>query len=266
LAAVGGKVGWGKNLRLRRCSVTEQDRDLWDQHPVKLAPFGYATVRVEEGSGPSAPEVAVGELTDKSVTLRWKPVSGARQYNVYRGDGVDFVPDVYHLVTTTCEMCFTDDWLKAGTSYYYRVAGVDANAWQGILSEAMRGTTHVKGSSPPAKVGSAYTGLITAPRAWRGDRPDMLYLLWGQNADSDLSHYELYRSETPDFQLGEKTFLAKVAPGPYVVVPFEDQGLKPHTTYYYRVRAVDRDGHKGQPSEVCRGVTREAALGGQNIE
>jgi phosphodiesterase/alkaline phosphatase D-like protein len=44
---------------------------------------------------------------------------------------------------------------------------------------------------------------------------------------------------------------------PYVVVPFEDKGLKPHTTYYYRVRAVDRDGHKGAPSEVCLGVTRE---------
>ena len=42
-----------------------------------------------------------------------------------------------------------------------------------------------------------------------------------------------------------------------IITRFEDKGLKPHTVYYYRVRAVDRDGHKGQPSSVCRGVTRE---------
>jgi len=134
---------------------------------------------------------------------------------------------------------------------------VAADSRRGALSQEVQGTTRAEGDSPPAKVGTAYTGLISDPRAWRGDEPDMLYLQWGQNTESDLSHYELYRGDTPDFEINETTFLAKVQPGPYVVVPFEDKGLKPHTAYYYRVRAVDRDGHKGQPSQVCRGVTRE---------
>ncbi len=225
-------------------------------------------LRIEEqGPVPPAPEIAVGEISDKSVTLRWAAVPGARQYNVYRGQDADFAPDEYHLLVTTRQTQFTDDWLKAGTAYHYRVAAVDAESRQGAPSDPVYGTTKAAGDSPPAKVGTAYSsGLISDPRAWRGDEPDILYLQWGQNMESDLSHYELYRGATSDFELNETTFVAKVEPGPYVVVPFEDKGLQPHTAYYYRVRAVDRDGHKGPPSEVCRGVTREVALYGKDIE
>jgi len=265
--ATGIRVGWGQDLRLTRCSLTEQDRGAVDQPALGLAPFGYATLRIEEqGPVPPAPEIAVEELSDKSVTLRWTPVPGARQYNLYRGDDAEFAPDEYHLLTTTRQTHFTDDWLKAGTAYRYRVAAVNADARQGAVSERVQGATRARGDSPPAKVGTVYTGLISDPRAWRGDEPDTLYLQWGQNIEPGLSHYELYRSETGDFELNETTFLAKVEPGPYVVVPYEDKGLRPHTAYYYRVRAVDRDGHKGPPSEVCRGVTREIVVRRQDIE
>lgn len=252
------KTGWGTNLRATRCSITEQDRETLDQQGLPLAPFGYSTVRFEESELlPSAPEVTLGEPSDKSIMLHWKPVPKAKQYHLYRGDHADFVPDVYHLLATTCQTQFVDDWLSPGTTYYYRVAAVTADTRQGAVSERVRGTTSAEDSSPPAKVGTAYTGLISAPRAWRGDTPDRLYLLWGQNTESDLSHYELFRSETPECEPGEKAFVATVPPGPYVVVPFEDMGLKPHTAYYYRIRAVDRAGHKGVPSDVCVGVTRE---------
>ncbi len=256
--AVGVKIGWGKDLRLTSCSLTEQDRGALDQPTLGLAAFGYATLRIEgQGPVPPAPKIGVEEISDKSVTLSWPAVPGARQYHVYRGDDAEFVADEYHLLATTRQTQFTDDWLKAGTAYHYRVAAVNADVRQGAVSDPVHGRTSVEGDSPPAKVGAAYTGLVSAPRAWRGDEPDVLYLQWGRNIEPDLSHYELYRGERPDFELNETAFLAKVEPGPYVVVPFEDRGLQPHTAYYYRVRAVDRDGHKGQPSEVCRGLTRE---------
>ena len=256
--AVGVNVGWGRDLRLTRCSVTEQDREVLERPTLRLAPFGYATVRLEEqGPAPSAPQLAVGECSDRAVALHWEALPGMRHYNVYRGEHADFAPDEYHLLATTDHAHFTDDWLNRGTTYHYRVAAVDPDARQGTVSRPVQGTTRAEGDSPPAKVGTTYTGLISDPRAWRGDELDILYLQWGQNVEPDLSHYELYRGETPDFELNENTFRAKVEPGPYVVVPFADKGLKPHTAYYYRVRAVDRDGHRGQPSEVCRGVTRE---------
>jgi hypothetical protein len=106
-------------------------------------------------------------------------------------------------------------------------------------------------------VGAAYSGLISAPRAWRGDTSDMLYLQWGQNRESDLSHYELHRGTKPDFAVGAESLLAKVEPGLCVTVQYEDKGLKTHTAYYYHVLAIDRDGHASEPSEVCEGITRE---------
>jgi hypothetical protein len=134
---------------------------------------------------------------------------------------------------------------------------VNAGAQQGAISAAVQAVTAAKGDSPPAKVGSHYTGLISAPRAWRGDTSDMLYLQWGQNRESDVSHYELHRGEKPDFVVGPASLIAKVQPGPYAVVPCEDKGLKTHSTYYYRVLAVDRDGHASEPSDVFEGTTRE---------
>lgn len=256
--AANVRAGWGKNLTRTRCSVTEGDRDVLNDSTLDLTPFGYTTLRFEERSPvPPSPDVKVDACSDKSVTLSWAPVAGARQYHVYRGEDASFRADEFHLIATTLRPEFTDDWLDAGTKYCYRVGSVAANASQGAVSEPVSATTAAEGDSPPAKVGSVTTGLISDPRAWRGDEPDVMYLQWGQNQESDLHHYELYRGDRPDFEPDETTLVAKVEPGPYVVVPYEDRGLKPHTTYYYRVRAVDKDNHEGQMSEVCPGTTRE---------
>ncbi len=254
----GLELGWGEDARLTRCSIIEKDRDVLRRPTFRLAPFGYATLRIEQqGPLPAAVKLVAGPCSDKSVTLRWSPVAEARQYYIYRGERADFTPDAYHLLATTRQTSHTDDWLSPGATYHYRVAAATADARQGAVSEAVHATTRAAGDSPPAKVGLIYTGLITTPRAWRGDDPDTLYLQWGQNTESDLSHYEVYRGDTPDFELSESTFLAKVEPGPYVVVSFVDKGLPSHSTHYYRICAVDRDGQRGQPSDVCRGVTRE---------
>ncbi len=255
---VNVRIGFSDGARLTSCSIMEEDRSALDEAAVKLAPFGFATLRIEEPSEAlHVPEPSIGEYTDKSVTLAWAPVAGACQYQVYRGEDADFPADDFHFLAATREPQYTDNWLKCGTAYHYRVAAVSSDTSQGPASNPVSATTLAQGDSPPAKVGSFYTGLISDPRAWRGDEPDVLYLQWGQNQEPDLSHYELYRGDRPDFKLSDDTFLAKVEPGPYVTVPYEDKGLKPHTAYYYRVRAVDRDGHKGVPSDLCHGTTRE---------
>ena len=255
------RVGLGHADQFSRCSLLEQDRGPLDKPVLDVDPFGTFTLRFEASSAlASAPEVTVAQTTDKSVALKWKPVQGGQQYHVYRGASADFTPDEYHLLAVTCDVEYCDDWLAAGATNYYRVAAVAAGVRQGAVSGAVKATTAARGDAPPAKVGTRDTGLIDMPTAWRGDTSDRLYLQWGQNAESDLSHYELYRGETRDFAVGRATFIAKVAPGPYVTVQYEDKGLKSHSTYCYRVLAVDRDGHKGETSEVFAGVTREPAV------
>ena len=181
----------------------------------------------------------------------------ASQYHVYRGEDPGFTADEYHLLAVTSQTSHQDGGLSAGATNYYRVAALSAGVQQGAVSSVVRALTAPRGDSPPAKVGSHYSGLISAPRAWRGDTSDMLCLQWGQNRERDLSHYELYRGDKPDFVVGPASLIARVPPGPYVTVPFEDKGLKVHTAYYYRVLAADQAGHASEPSGLCEGITRE---------
>lgn len=108
----------------------------------------------------------------------------------------------------------------------------------------------------PAPIGSVYTGLITKPKAARGET-DNLYLLWGQNMERNLSHYELYRSNSAGFVPSKENFLTNVEPGSYRVVSFEDKGLEFNTKYYYKVRAVNCNGVCGEFSDEFCGITKE---------
>jgi len=256
------EIGWGQPCRLTRCSLLERDAGSLETPAVSLEPFGYCTLRIEPqgsaaGALAAAPAVDVAQVTDRTVALQWAPVAGAKQYYIYRGDEPGFAADEYHLLAATRDVHYRDAGLSPENDYYYRVAAVDAGVRGGAASAAVKAVTAAGGASPPAQVGSFYSGLISSPRAWRGDTPDILYVQWGQNRESDLAHYELYRGERPDFVVGPESFVAQVEPGPYVTVPYEDKGLKPHAAYYYRVVAVDRAGHKSVPSDVCCGITRE---------
>ena len=109
----------------------------------------------------------------------------------------------------------------------------------------------------PAPIGSWYTGLIAEPRACCGEKDGQLYLIWGQNMDDNLSHYELYRSRESGFLPERRSFLTRVEPGPYRVGLFEDTALSTHTRYYYRLRAVSKEGVPGPFSREFSGITRE---------
>lgn len=109
----------------------------------------------------------------------------------------------------------------------------------------------------PLQIGGVETGLITEPVAASGENDGMLYLLWGKCAMPEISHYEIYRSESQGFTADEKTLIAKSLPEEYVVGRYVDTGLKTNTRYYYRVRAVAKDGEKGPLSIEFSALTKE---------
>lgn len=116
---------------------------------------------------------------------------------------------------------------------------------------------HIGNNNEPAPIGMTYTGLITKPRAARGENHGHLYLLWGANTEADLSHYKLYRSETPNFVADDSTFLADVYPEDFCVGRYVDENLKYHTIYFYRVCAVNKNGVCGKLSEEFSAYTKE---------
>ena len=65
----------------------------------------------------------------------------------------------------------------------------------------------------------------------------------------DLAFYRVYRAEAPGLAGGEGTLIGEAQPEEYVVGRWVDEGLKDDAVYYYRVRAVAKDGREGPLSE-----------------
>ncbi|MDO5580914.1 MAG: glycoside hydrolase family 38 C-terminal domain-containing protein [Planctomycetia bacterium] len=250
---------FGKNSLIDLCSITEQPVKAISDTVFSFGKYEYKTIRFapEQDQKIGSPELKLEKKTDCLVSLSWKPIAGAVQYKVYRGEFSEFKPDEYHLIGSVSGESFTDRFLSPDRMYYYRILPEGKNTEIGKCSAVLGVKTDPDSGSAPAPIGSVYTGLITNPKAVHGEEDGQLYLIWGQNTESDLSHYELYRSEKSGFKPNAETFLTKVGPGEYRVGLKEEKGLKHHTRYYYRVRAVDQKGHKGKFSEEFSGLTRE---------
>jgi hypothetical protein len=251
-------IGIPHDATLTKCSVTEIDQIPISEQNISLLPFGYVTIRMQfKENKVTQPKLELKTKNDASISISWLPIKNAVQYNIYRGDHAEFETDIYHLHTTVTKPELTDNYLNPGQGYFYRVAAVTPRLNQGIVSETLAVTTDTEGNSPPAPIGSFETGLVTLPETAHGDNPNQLYLIWGQNTESDISYYELYRSEIKGFVPDFNNFVSKIKPGQYRVVAFEDTGLKSFTQYYYRVRAVDKSGNTGEMSPEFTGRTRE---------
>ena len=117
----------------------------------------------------------------------------------------------------------------------------------------------------PTEDGFKYTGLITTPHATHGERLGQLYLEWGLDPSPDFKHWELYRSETPDFPRDAAHLVRTVTPERHKNLAFavnrvDERNLKTHTRYYYAIRSVHKDGSKG-PFYTFSGLTRDTPEG-----
>ena len=176
-----------------------------------------------------APTVTGGNDSQGRPTLKWKAVSGAAKYEVYRARSKD--GDYIKYSTTTGTSYTNISYIEDGNTYYYKVRALDASgtagAWSSIVSVTYR---------------AASTGTLPAPTVTDGnDAQGRPTLTW--KAVTGAAKYEVYRARSKD---GDYIKYSTVTGTSYTNTSYIEDG----NTYYYKVRALKSDGTAGAWSSI----------------
>ena len=192
------------------------------------------------GSGPAAPTVTAGTDSQGRPTLKWKAVSGAAKYEVYRARSLN--GDYIKYSTTTGTAYTNTSYIENGNTYYYKVRALDASgtagAWSSIVSVTYR---------------AASTGTLPAPTVTGGnDAQGRPTLKW--KAVTGAAKYEVYRARSLN---GDYIKYSTVTGTSYTNISYIEDG----NTYYYKVRALDANGTAGAWSSIVSVTYRAASTG-----
>jgi fibronectin type 3 domain-containing protein len=180
-----------------------------------------------EPAAPAAPTGLTATAGNASVSLTWTASSGATSYNVYRGttSGGESATAIASGITAAA---YTDSAVTNGTTYYYKVAAVNAGGASGLSNEAS--------ATPEPAAPAAPTGLTaTAGNA-------SVSLMW--TASSGAASYSVYRGTTSG---GESA--TAIASG-ITATAYTDTGVTNGTKYYYKVAAVNGGGTSALSNEA----------------
>ena len=188
----------------------------------------------------SAPTVTGGNDAQGRPTLKWKAVSGAAKYEVYRARSKD--GDYIKYATVTGTSYTNTSYIESGSTYYYKVRALDANgtagAWSSIVSVTYR---------------AASTGTLPAPTVTGGnDAQGRPTLTW--KVVTGAAKYEVYRARSKD---GDYIKYSTVTGTSYTNTSYIESG----NTYYYKVRALDANGTAGAWSSIVSVTYRAASTG-----
>ena len=184
-------------------------------------------------AAPAAPSVTAGNSSTGKPQLTWKAVSGAVKYEVYRSTRQN---SGYSLLGTTTSTSYVNTGASTGTTYYYRVKAVNRNGMASGYSNIVSGKA--KAAAPAAPSVTAGNSSTGKPR-----------LTW--KAVSGAVSYRIYRSESRGTGY---SLLGTTSSTSYV-----NTGASTGTTYYYRVKAVNRDGMASAYSNIVSGKAKAAA-------
>ena len=184
-------------------------------------------------AAPAAPSVTIGNSSTGKPQLTWNAVSGAVKYEVYRSTRQN---SGYSLLGTTTSTSYVNTGASTGTTYYYRVKAVSRNGMASGYSNIVSGKA--KAAAPAAPSVTAGNSSTGKPR-----------LTW--KAVSGAVSYRIYRSESRGTGY---SLLGTTSSTSYV-----NTGAAVGKTYYYRVKAVNRDGMASAYSNIVSGKAKAAA-------
>ena len=184
-------------------------------------------------AAPAAPSVTIGNSSTGKPQLTWKAVSGAVKYEVYRSTRQN---SGYSLLGTTTSTSYVNTGASTGTTYYYRVKAVNRNGMASGYSNIVSGKA--KAAAPAAPSVTAGNSSTGKPR-----------LTW--KAVSGAVSYRIYRSESRGTGY---SLLGTTSSTSYV-----NTGAAVGKTYYYRVKAVNRDGMASGYSNIVSCKAKAAA-------
>ena len=182
----------------------------------------------------SAPSVTGGNDAQGRPTLKWKAVTGAAKYEVYRARSLN--GDYTKYSTTTGTSYTNTGYIENGNTYYYKVRALDANGTAGAWSSIVSVT---------------YKQTLPAPSVTGGnDSQGRPTLKW--NAVTGAAKYEVYRARSKN---GDYIKYSTVTGTSYTNISYIENG----NTYYYKVRALDANGTAGAWSSIVSVTYRKPA-------
>jgi uncharacterized protein (DUF1800 family)/fibronectin type 3 domain-containing protein len=156
-----------------------------------------------------------------NITLSWVMIPGATSYNLYRGTTPNVSTATPFLSGLTALM-HVDSQVTPGTTYFYKLAGVNA----------------VGVGTPSSEVGATVNSAVqppTAPQSLTANPANAQVILeWGNSANA--KSYNVYRATTPN-----SPFLSMVASN-VTITRYIDRAVTVGSTYYYRVAGVNASG------------------------
>jgi len=179
---------------------------------------------------------AVGNMP-RSAKLLWRPHPNGKinGYIIERRDATEQKWNAIATVSGRLNAEYIDHDLKDGQVYLYHVK---ATTFDKLTTEPSEESKIITKPLPPEIRNISSTN----------DLPRAITLTWEPSGISDLSHYNIYRSSTPN---GRFEYYVKLE-----TTTFTDKITEDGKFYFYKITAVDKDGLESlQPSVATQGST-----------
>jgi uncharacterized protein len=249
---------------------TYTDENLGDEVTYGYRVLGYNSVGTEspppvavtattKGAPSPVKKLQAGSRQARKVPLDWSPVNEpeVKGYAIFRAvkesgpfEKIAFVEG--RETTQYLDGGKKGSWgegaaLTDETRYFYKVRAVNV----------------VEVPSADSPVSNAVTKPVPEPvRELQASQLEVkqTVLRWKPHGEEDIVKYEIFRGDEP------RSVDKKLQEVPGNINEYLDKGLKDGTKYYYRLRAVDKDGLEGKTSETIFAATKPLPIKPSGIQ